>query len=79
MCVTDSGIGIPEEKRGRIFDRFCPVPQTIADGFKGTGLGLYISRHIVEAHHGLCWADDAEHSRRGTTIHVSLPRVVEER
>ncbi len=78
LCVTDSGIGIPEEERGRIFDRFYRVPQTIADGFKGTGLGLYISRHIVEAHHGEIWAADADHGGRGTTIHVTLPRAAEE-
>ncbi|HEU4325769.1 MAG TPA: ATP-binding protein [Roseiflexaceae bacterium] len=78
LCVTDSGIGIPEEERGRIFDRFYRVPQTIADGFKGTGLGLYISRHIVEAHRGEIWAANAEHGGRGTTLHVVLPRVFEE-
>jgi signal transduction histidine kinase len=48
--VSDEGPGIPEEWRQRVFQRFTQVPK---DGDQtGTGLGLYISRQIVESHDG---------------------------
>lgn len=76
--VTDSGIGIPEEERERVFERFYRVPQTVAYGFKGTGLGLYICRHVVEAHHGRVWITDARYGGHGTSICVLLPQQVQE-
>ena len=50
--VTDSGRGIPDADLERIFEPFRQASDTLADGPKGTGLGLPISKQIVEAHGG---------------------------
>jgi signal transduction histidine kinase len=46
--VADEGIGIPDRDRRRIFDRFVRLDPTLSRGVGGTGLGLYISRELVE-------------------------------
>jgi two-component system, OmpR family, phosphate regulon sensor histidine kinase PhoR len=79
ILVTDHGIGIPRAERDRIFERFYRAPQAVQDGFKGSGLGLYICRRVVQAHSGRIWAADALHSGHGTTIHVILPLKMEDR
>ncbi|HEY1014850.1 MAG TPA: ATP-binding protein, partial [Herpetosiphonaceae bacterium] len=73
LVVTDHGIGIPPEERERIFERFYRVRQAIDDGFKGTGMGLYLARSVVEEHGGRIWAADALHGGPGTSVFVSLP------
>ena len=54
LTVEDSGPGIPEAERPKLFGKFYQVPgsRAIASGPKGTGLGLYIVKSIVEAHGG---------------------------
>jgi PAS domain S-box-containing protein len=65
----DTGIGIPPDKLDMIFDRFYQLdtPETQKRG--GAGLGLWISKNIVEAHGGKIWA---ESKNRGSTFHVLL-------
>lgn len=72
--VTDRGIGIPPGQLKRIFNRFYRVPSHIRMRAKGTGLGLFIVRSIVEKHGGKVFADSAGEGR-GTTITILLPRV----
>ena len=73
--VTDSGIGIPAEHRENVFERFYQ-----ADGdagrrrFGGLGLGLYISRAIVDAHGGRIWAA-ANAEGGGSIFAFRIPRV----
>ena len=65
ISVSDTGVGLPAEKADRIFDAFFTTkPQ-------GSGMGLAISRSIVESHRGRLWA--TPNSGRGTTFHFTLP------
>lgn len=69
VAVRDHGVGIPPERRQRVFDRFY---QAHGDGaLGGMGLGLYISRHIVEMHGGIITVDCPEDG--GSRFTVSLP------
>ena len=52
VAVADTGRGIPASDRERIFEPFRQASDTLADGPRGTGLGLPIARQIVRAHHG---------------------------
>jgi two-component system phosphate regulon sensor histidine kinase PhoR len=56
--VCDSGPGVPLEDRARIFERFYQRDQARSMG-RGSGLGLSIVKHIIEAHNGHVWADDS--------------------
>ncbi len=73
LTVTDHGIGIPPAERELIFQRFYRVREAVERGFRGTGIGLYISQMIVSLHGGRMWASDALHGGRGTTMHIVLP------
>lgn len=69
LAVRDHGIGIPPENRGQIFERFY---QAHGDGYQhGMGLGLHISREIVELHRGQIRAEFPDGG--GTCFVVSLP------
>jgi len=69
VCVGDTGVGLPSQQADTIFNAFFTTkPQ-------GTGMGLSISRSIVESHSGRLWA--ADNSSRGATFHVILPATVE--
>jgi two-component system sensor histidine kinase SenX3 len=52
LSVTDHGIGIPPAERARVFARFTRGEEAIRQGIRGTGIGLAMARHIVEAHGG---------------------------
>jgi signal transduction histidine kinase len=71
--VADTGPGIPEDERERIFDKFHQVRRgdTTAAEKRGTGLGLAICKQIVERYHGDIRAEARE--PRGTVFVVELP------
>ena len=67
--VTDQGVGITEEAMPYLFDKYYQVKNTTRVG--GLGLGLYISKQIIEAHGGQIWADSTEGV--GSTFSFTLP------
>lgn len=69
--VEDTGPGIPRKKQMRLFEKFYRVTGSVKDKVKGTGLGLYISRAIVELHGGDIWVKSTE--GEGSTFSFSLP------
>jgi two-component system, OmpR family, phosphate regulon sensor histidine kinase PhoR len=72
--VQDEGLGIPPSEQARIFEKFYRLDAEMARGVGGSGLGLYISREIVEQMGGVL----SVRSRRGagSTFSVTLPRMV---
>ena len=72
LQVADTGIGIPEESRERIFERFYRVDKSRSKEVGGTGLGLSIVKHAVMIHRGTIHVDST--LGKGTTITVTLPK-----
>ena len=73
VYVKDNGIGIPKDDLKRIFKRFYRVTGNSTNGMKGTGLGLFIVKSIIEKHGGRLRAESRGEGR-GTTFFVQLPR-----
>ena len=73
IAVQDAGIGISTDQLERIFDRFYRVRSLETRSVGGTGLGLYIARHLVELHGGRLWAESAE--GQGSTFCFTLEAV----
>jgi NO-binding membrane sensor protein with MHYT domain len=69
VCVSDTGVGLPPQQADQIFRAFFTTKP------HGTGMGLSISRSIVESHSGRLWA--ADKSSGGASFHVILPTKVE--
>jgi two-component system sensor histidine kinase VicK len=69
--IKDSGVGIDTEILPLLFTKFCTKPPPISR-IRGTGLGLYICKWIVEAHGGRIWAYNNTHDK-GATFSFSLP------
>ena len=66
ISVSDSGTGLPREEPERIFEAFFTTKP------RGTGMGLSISRRIIESHGGRLWA--SPNTGRGATFQFTLPR-----
>jgi two-component system phosphate regulon sensor histidine kinase PhoR len=71
VTVADTGIGIPQAEKERIFERFYRVDAARSREVGGTGLGLSIAKHIVEAHGGRIWVDSSV--GQGSQFHFSIP------
>jgi PAS domain S-box-containing protein len=71
--VADRGIGIPTDELGQVFERFHRGRHVSSTNYGGLGLGLYITKQIVERHGGAIWVDSRE--GQGTTFSFSLPVV----
>jgi len=69
VSVSDTGVGLPPQQADQIFNAFFTTK------VDGTGMGLRISRSIVESHGGRLWA--ANNSPRGASFHLTLPTKVE--
>jgi signal transduction histidine kinase len=71
ISVRDQGIGIPRDEQKKIFDRFHRVSTGLVHDVKGSGLGLSIVRHIVEAHRGKVTVESRP--GEGSTFSIHLP------
>lgn len=72
--VTDCGIGIPEEAMKHLFEKFYQGDGSIKRIYGGSGLGLYISKQIVEAHGGNIWVKSE--LRKGSTFCFTIPKLL---
>ncbi len=77
LSVSDRGIGIPRSEQRRIFEKFYRVETSLVHATKGSGLGLALVQHIVEAHGGKVEVDSTPGG--GSTFTISLPLPVEPR
>lgn len=71
VCVEDFGIGIPEDKKDKVFEQFYRVSGSKQHTFPGLGLGLYISNEIIRREGGRMWVNSTE--GKGSTFCFSLP------
>lgn len=71
ISIRDNGIGIPEENIPKIFDRFYQVNASHTREQEGTGIGLALTKELVELHKGKIEVESEE--GRGTTFTVSIP------
>jgi signal transduction histidine kinase len=72
ISVSDTGAGIPPEHLARIFDRFYRVDKSRTRSRGGSGIGLTIAKHLVEAHGGKLWAQSAGENK-GSVFTFTLP------
>ena len=71
FSVSDQGIGIPKEHQNKVFDRFHRVDNRDTREAGGTGIGLFLVKHLVDAHHGDIWIDSEV--GKGSTFTFRLP------
>lgn len=69
--IADSGVGIPKEAMPHLFTKFFRVTGRLEQGSKGTGLGLYIAKSIIEMHKGRIWAQSE--LNKGSIFSFSIP------
>ena len=72
FSISDTGIGIRPEDRERIFSPFEQVENSTSRRFQGTGLGLSLTKDLVELHGGTIWAE-SEGEGKGSTFRFMIP------
>ncbi len=75
VSVADTGLGIRKEDQTGIFDKFFRASDELAKKSPGTGLGLNITKNLVEMHNGRIWFESE--FRKGTIFHVMIPAVLD--
>jgi PAS domain S-box-containing protein len=69
--IRDFGIGIPTDQQRKIFDRFFQIKRPLSHTYSGLGLGLYVTKEIIDRHKGKIWVESKK--GKGTTVYFSLP------
>jgi signal transduction histidine kinase len=75
ISIEDTGIGFTEEEKEHVFTRFGKIErygQGFDLGIDGTGLGLYISKKVIELHGGDIWME-SKGRNKGSTFHFTIP------
>lgn len=72
ITVSDTGIGIPEEKINKIFERYEQIDNKLTRNFNGSGIGLSLVRSLVEMHEGRVWVESKVNE--GSKFIISLPK-----
>ena len=75
VSVKDAGLGIPPAELPLLFQKFSRLKRDLSGNIRGTGLGLYISKQLVEAMHGDIWAESSGLPGEGASFHFTLPIV----
>ena len=73
MKVADKGKGIPPHQQARLFERFVRLERDINSSVRGSGLGLYISRRLLETMDGKIWLESSGIPGEGSTFYIQLP------
>jgi signal transduction histidine kinase len=73
ISVTDKGKGIKPEDQALLFQRFTRLESDLNSTIRGSGLGLYISRRLIEAMDGKIWIESSGVPGAGSTFHIQLP------
>ncbi|KPJ54721.1 hypothetical protein AMJ47_03760 [Parcubacteria bacterium DG_72] len=71
FCVKDNGMGIPKNQQKNVFKKFFRGANVVRKETDGTGLGLFISKNIIEAHKGKIWFESEEN--KGTKVCFTIP------
>jgi signal transduction histidine kinase len=71
ISVSDHGVGIPKGELNKIFEKFYRVPATQIEEKTGSGLGLALVKHIVDAHNGII--DVQSELGKGSTFSIKIP------
>lgn len=75
ISVQDAGPGIPPEELPLLFERFVRLKRDLAGPIRGTGLGLYICKCLVESMGGSIWAESSGRAGEGSRFCLTLPPI----
>lgn len=73
LCIQDAGPGIPPEELPLLFQKFVRLRSDLSGTVQGSGLGLYISKHFVEAMQGRIWVESTGIEGQGSAFYIALP------
>lgn len=76
ISVRDNGLGVPLEEQSRLFERFIRLERDMNSPVRGAGLGLYITKRLVEAMGGRLWVESSGVPGEGSTFSFTLQRAV---
>jgi signal transduction histidine kinase len=74
LSISDTGVGIHPEVLPRLFEKFTRAPDASKTNIMGTGLGLYVAKKMIEAHHGQIWAEPAGVGK-GSSFFIELDTI----